>query len=72
MVINKLLARLNSRHPRLRVVELERLLTHRGYVLEAQRGSHRRWVRADGRVVVLVDHGLAKPYQIKDVREAMK
>ncbi len=48
--------------------ELESLAEHAGWTMQRQRGSHRVWRSASGRMVPLqADGSKAKEYQVKQV-----
>jgi hypothetical protein len=61
----KLLAKARANPWGLTFAELERLLSHSGFVLARQSGSHRIWLSPANRAIPLQsDRGRAKGYQV--------
>ena len=50
----KLIAKMRSSSSNIRFSEVDALLHHEGFVLFNQRGSHRTYHRADGRLLTIV------------------
>ena len=65
---DKLLAKARANPKGLSFAELERLLTHSGFVLVRQSGSHRIWLSPAHRAIpIQPDRGRAKAYQVVQV-----
>jgi hypothetical protein len=59
-----LLAKARANPKGLSFAELERLLTHSGFVLARQSGSHRIHFAVPGAIPIQSDRGRAKAYQV--------
>lgn len=65
---DKLLAKARANPKGLSFAELERLLTHSGFVLARQSSSHRIWLSPAHRAIpIQPDRGRAKAYQVVQV-----
>ena len=51
----------------IRVSELDKVLTHFGYRLDRQRGSHRQYINEIGNVIIIKDENPLKAVYVKDV-----
>lgn len=69
----KLIEALTINPKGIRFSQIEALLTHEGFVLFNQRGSHCTYHRADGRVLTVVrPHGGRKTCHPSDVRKLLE
>ncbi|MCF6286234.1 MAG: type II toxin-antitoxin system HicA family toxin [Candidatus Hydrogenedentes bacterium] len=70
---HKLLDQLRNSPGNIRFSQVEALLKHEGFVLFNQRGSHRAYHRADGRVLTIVKpHGGRKTCHPSDIRKLLE
>lgn len=69
----KLIAKMRSSPRNIRFQEVDALLRHEGFVLFNQRGSHRTYHRADGRLLTLVvPHGGRNACHPADIRRLLE
>ncbi len=69
----KLLEHMRTSPGSIRYSQVEALLKHEGFILFNQRGSHRSYHRADGRVLTLVKpHGGRKTCHPSDIRKLLE
>jgi predicted RNA binding protein YcfA (HicA-like mRNA interferase family) len=69
----KLLDKIRLSPRNVRFSEIEALLRYEGFVLFNQRGSHRTYHRADGRLLTIVrPHGRRKTCYPEDVRKILE
>ncbi len=69
----KLIAKMRSSSRSIRFAEVDALLRYEGFVLFNQRGSHRTYHRADGRLVtIVVPHGGRKTCHPADIRRLLE
>ena len=69
----KLIAKMRSSSWNIRFNEVDALLRHEGFVLFNQRGSHRTYHRADGRLVtIIVPHGGRNTCHPADIRRLLE
>ena len=56
-----------------RFAQVDALLRHEGFVLFNQRGSHRTYHHADGRLMtIVVPHGRRKTCHLHDIRKLLE
>jgi predicted RNA binding protein YcfA (HicA-like mRNA interferase family) len=51
--------------------EITKVLQKHGFILAGQRGSHQKWRHANGRQVIVADHG-SKPIPIGTLKNIME
>ena len=69
----KLIAKMRNSSQSIRFQEVDSLLRHEGFVLFNQRGSHRTYHRADGRLLtVVVPHGGRNTCHPADIRRLLE
>ena len=69
----KLLEKMRNSPGSIRIGEVDALLRHEEFVLFNQRGSHRTYHHADGRVLtIVVPHGRRKTCHPADIRKLLK
>ena len=69
----KLIDKMRELSSNIRFQEVDALLKYEGFVLFNQRGSHRTYHRADGRVLTLVKpHGGRKTCHPADIRRLLE
>jgi len=69
----KLLEKMRNSPGSIRFGEVDALLRHEEFVLFNQRGSHRTYHHADGRVLtIVVPHGRRKTCHPADIRKLLK
>ena len=65
--IEKLIEKMKNQPNGIRVAELDKVLTHFGYRLDRQRGSHRQYINELGNVITIKDENPLKAVYVKDV-----
>ena len=69
----KLIAKMNNSPGNVRFNQIASLLRHEGFVLFNERGSHRTYHHADGRLItIVVPHGRRKTCHPEDVRKVLR
>jgi predicted RNA binding protein YcfA (HicA-like mRNA interferase family) len=69
----KLLEKMRNSPANIRFGEVDALLRYEGFVLFNQRGSHRTYHHADGRLItIVVPHGRRKTCHVADIRKLLK
>ena len=62
---------MSRRFPVCRAREVTKVLHKNGFVLVGQRGSHQKWRHANGRQVIVADHG-SKPVPIGTLKSIIE
>ncbi|MBQ3037727.1 MAG: type II toxin-antitoxin system HicA family toxin [Clostridia bacterium] len=65
--IEKIIEKMKNQPNGIRVAELDKVLTHFGYRLDRQRGSHRQYINELGNVITIKDENPLKAVYVKDV-----
>lgn len=65
--IEKIIEKMKNQPNGIRVAELDKVLTHFGYRLDRQRGSHRQYINELGSVITIKDENPLKAVYVKDV-----
>lgn len=65
--IEKIIEKMKCQPNGIRVAELDKVLTHFGYRLDRQKGSHRQYINSVGNVITIKDENLLKAVYVKDV-----
>ena len=65
--IEKIIEKMKNQPNGIRVAELDKVLTHFGYRLDRQRGSHRQYINEIGNVITIKDENPLKAVYVKDV-----
>lgn len=65
--IEKIIEKMKNQPNGIRVSELDKVLTHFGYRLDRQRGSHRQYINELGNVITIKDENPLKAVYVKDV-----
>ncbi|MBQ3225193.1 MAG: type II toxin-antitoxin system HicA family toxin [Oscillospiraceae bacterium] len=70
--IEKILNKMKNQPNGIRISEIDKVLTHYGYRLDRQRGSHRQYINKNGDVITIKDESPAKAVYVKDVLNRIK
>lgn len=70
--IEKLIEKMNNQPNGIRVSEIDKVLTHFGYRLDRQRGSHRQYINKMGDVITIKNENPLKAVYVKDVLNRIK
>ena len=70
--IEKIIAKMRNQPNGIRIAEIDKVLTHYGYRMDRQRGSHRQYINESGDVITIKDESPAKAVYVKDVLNRIK
>ena len=70
--IEKIITKMKNQPNGIRISEIDKVLTHYGYRLDRQRGSHRQYINGTGDVITIKDESPAKAVYVKDVLNRIK